>query len=60
MRDEWSKKLPDGQTVIYTSDITAGIGGAITRKVGDMIQTIQVSIPISREQVEAQFGDVDF
>jgi len=57
MRDEWSKNLPDGRTVVYTSDITAGIGGVITREVGDMIQTTHVNAPMSREQVETEFGD---
>jgi hypothetical protein len=52
MRDEWSKNLTDGRTVIYTSDITRGTGGVITRKVGDMIQTIQVNTPISQPSAE--------
>jgi hypothetical protein len=57
MFDEWSKKLPDGRTVVYTRNIVEGNGGTITAKVGDVTQTTYVNSPMTREQVEADFGN---
>jgi glutamate dehydrogenase/leucine dehydrogenase len=58
MQDEWSKKLPDGRTVVYTSDIVAGTGGVITAKIEYVIQTTAVKVPLTREDVEAEFRNI--
>ena len=59
MRDQWSKNLSDGRKVDYTLDITPGVGGVITAKVGDITDT--ASVPASRgsmtrKEVEERFG----
>jgi hypothetical protein len=58
MRDEWTKNLGDGRIAIYTMNIGDGTGGVITAKVGDIIQTRAVEGPMTREQVEAEFGNL--
>jgi hypothetical protein len=58
MQDEWSKKLPDGRTVFYTRDIVPGTGGVITAKIEYVIQTTAVKVPMTREDVEAEFRNI--
>jgi hypothetical protein len=56
MQDEWTKKLADGRTVVYTSNIEAGTGGVITARVGDIALTQHVYAPMTRQEVEALFA----
>jgi hypothetical protein len=56
MPDEWTKKLPDGRTVVYTSNIEAGTGGVITARVVDIAHTQHVYAPMTRQEVEALFA----
>ena len=58
MRDEWSKKLPGGRTVVYASDFTPGTIGVITAKEAGVTQNTLVTLPMTREQVEAEFEKV--
>jgi hypothetical protein len=58
MPDQWTKKLPDGRTVVYTSNIEAGIGGVITARVDEIKHTKAVKAPMTREEVEAHFKNL--
>jgi hypothetical protein len=58
VRDEWTKKLPDERTVIYTSEFVPGDGGVITAYVGEIVRTRTVQVPMTREEVEAQFKNL--
>jgi hypothetical protein len=56
MEDEWTKKLPGGRTVAYTSNIEDGTGGVISAHVGDIALTQHVYAPMTRQEVEALFA----
>ena len=56
MIDEWTKNLPNGRTVAYSSDIAPETGGVITARVGDIALTQNVFAPMTREEVEALFA----
>ncbi len=59
--DQWTKKLPDGQIVDYTSNVGPGnIGGPITAQVrGELIKHEGIATrPMSREEIEAEFAGV--
>ena len=56
--DEWTKELPDGRTVVYTSEIAPETGGVITASVGDIKQTGIALAPMTRQEVEAAFPDL--
>ncbi len=58
MIDEWTKKLPDGRTVVYTMNIEAGTGGMITARVEEIKHTKTVQAPMTREEVEARFENL--
>jgi hypothetical protein len=58
MIDEWTKKLPDGRTVVYTMNIEAGTGGMITARVEEIKHTKTVQAPMTREEVEARFKNL--
>jgi hypothetical protein len=58
MPDQWTKKLPDGRTVVYTSNIEAGTGGVITARVEEIKRTKAVQAPMTREEVEAHFKNL--
>jgi hypothetical protein len=58
MRDEWSKKLPDGRTAVYKSEFLAGCGGVIEAHLGKLTCTRTISAPMTREEVEASFADL--
>jgi hypothetical protein len=58
MRDEWTKKLPDERTVIYSLEFVPGNGGVITGYVGEIVRTRTVQFPMTREEVEAQFKNL--
>jgi hypothetical protein len=58
VRDEWTKKLPDDRTVIYTSEIDPRDGGMITAWVDAIIRTRTVEGPMTREEVEAEFKNL--
>ena len=59
MRDEWTKTLPDGRSVSYSSDGAPGVGAVISAKIeGQSVgETTNVPAPLTREQVEAAFAD---
>jgi hypothetical protein len=56
MHDKWSKKLPDGRTVIYTSEFLAEDGGVISAEVDETVLTRSVPTQMTREEVEARFA----
>ena len=56
MHDKWSKKLPDGRTVVYTSEFLAGNGGTITAELDEIVLTRTVPGQITREEAEARFA----
>jgi len=56
MIDEWTKNLPNGRTVTYSSDIVPETGGVITARVGDIALTQNVFAPMTHEDVEALFA----
>jgi hypothetical protein len=58
MPDEWTKKLPDGRTVVYTSEFIPENGGVITAQVGKTVHTRAVQAPLTREEVEARFTNL--
>jgi hypothetical protein len=58
MIDEWTKKLPDGRTVVYTMNIEAGTGGMITARVEEIKHTKTVQAPMTREEVEVRFKNL--
>jgi hypothetical protein len=58
MRDEWTKKLPDGRIVGYISEFLVGYGGVIEAHVGELIRTRTVPGPMTREEVEARFTNL--
>jgi hypothetical protein len=58
MPDQWTKKLPDGRTVLYTSNIEAGTGGVITARVEEIKHSKTVQTPMTREEVEARFKNL--
>ena len=39
MIDEWTKNLPNGRTVAYSTNIAPETGGVITARVGDIALT---------------------
>ena len=56
MQDKWSKKLPDGRTVVCTSEFRAGNGGVITAELDQIVFTRTVPGQMTREEVEARFA----
>jgi hypothetical protein len=58
MHDQWTKKLTDGRTVVYTLNIEAGTGGVITARVEEVKHTKTVLTPMTREEVEAHFKNI--
>jgi hypothetical protein len=58
MPDQWTKKLPDGRTVIYASNIEPGTGSVITARVEEIKHTKAVQAPMTREEVEAHFKNL--
>ena len=59
--DRWTKKLPDGRTVTYTSDIGPGnAGGPIGAQVeGNVIKHADVARhEMTRQEIEAAFAGV--
>jgi hypothetical protein len=58
MPDQWTKKLPDGRTVVYTSNIEAGTGGVITARVEEIEHTNTGQAPMTREEVEVHFKNL--
>jgi hypothetical protein len=58
MPDQWTKKLPDGRTVVYTRDVSPESGGVITARVDEIKHTKPVHRPMTREEVEAQFKNL--
>ena len=58
MSDQWTKKLSDGRTVVYTMNIEAGTGGMITARVEEIKHTKTVQAPMTREEVEARFKNL--
>jgi hypothetical protein len=58
MPDHWTKKLPDGRTVVYTSNIEADTGGVITARVEEIKHTKAVQAPMTREEVEDHFKNL--
>jgi len=58
MHDEWTKKLPDDRTVVYISEFVPGNGGVIKARVGEIVRTRSVQVPMTREEVEAQFKNL--
>jgi hypothetical protein len=58
MRDEWTKNLPDGRIVVFTSEFVLGNGGVIQARVGEIIRTRTVSGPMTREEVESRFTNL--
>jgi hypothetical protein len=58
MSDQWTKKLPDGRTVVDTSDISPEGAGMITARVGEIKHTKTVQAPMTREEVEVHFNNL--
>ena len=58
MPDQWTKKLPDGRTVVYTSNIDAVTGGVITARVEEIKHTKTVQVSMTREEVEVHFKNL--
>jgi hypothetical protein len=58
MPDQWTKKLPDGRTVVYTSYFSPESGGVITARVDEIKHTKAVQAPMTREEVEAHFKNL--
>jgi hypothetical protein len=58
MLDKWTKKLPDGRTVLYSRNIAKETGGVISAAVGNIMRSISVQVPVTREEVEAAFPDL--
>jgi hypothetical protein len=59
--DEWKKKLPDGRTVTYESNIGRGrVGGPISAQVeGDVIKHNDIAThEMERQEIEAAFAGV--
>lgn len=57
--DQWTKKLPDGRTVVYRSNIGLESGGGpITALVGDIKHTDIAIHPMTRQEIEAAFVGV--
>jgi hypothetical protein len=56
--DEWTRTLADSRTVLYTSNIEEGTGGMITARVGDITRALAVQTPMTRQEVEAAFSDL--
>jgi hypothetical protein len=55
--DQWTKNLPDGRTVVYTSNIGPGSsGGPITAQVGDIAHVNVATHPMTRQEIEAAFA----
>jgi hypothetical protein len=58
MIDEWTKKLSDGRTAVYTSNIEAGTGGMIPARVEEIKHKKTVRAPMAREEVEVRFKNL--
>jgi hypothetical protein len=59
MRDQWTKKRPDGQIVVYVSEFDADHGGGIVEAhVGEFVHARTVPGPMTREEVEARFTNL--
>lgn len=55
MYDEWTRKLPDGRLIRYTSDCEHGRPGRITATIDQRTKTLEVDDVPTREEVEEQF-----
>jgi hypothetical protein len=56
MQDKWSKNLPGGRTVVYTSEFLVGNGGIITAQLDEIVVTRTVQEELTRDEVEARFA----
>ena len=59
--DEWTNNLPDGRTVVYTSDIGPGRGGGpITAQAEGVVfkHTDIATHEMTRQEIEAAFAGV--
>jgi hypothetical protein len=56
MHDKWSKKLPDGRTVVYTLEFLSENGGVISAQLDEIVVTRTVPRQMTREEVEARFA----
>jgi hypothetical protein len=55
MYDEWTRKLPDGRLIRYTSDVEPRRGGRISVTINDRTKTLEVDDAPTREEVEGHF-----
>jgi hypothetical protein len=55
MYDEWTRKLPDGRFIRYTSTVEPGRGGIIVATVDGRTKTLEVDNAVTREEVEEHF-----
>jgi hypothetical protein len=53
--DEWSRKLPDGRIIRYTSNVEYGRPGMITAAIDGQTKTMEIEGTPTREEVEEQF-----
>ena len=58
MEDEWTKKLPSGETISYTLHCEPGAGGFVTASKGSIKRTVAVKASLTRDQVEAEFRNI--
>jgi hypothetical protein len=59
--DKWTKRLPDGRTVVYTSDIgLKRVGGPITAQVeGNVIKHTDLAThEMNQQEIEAAFAGI--
>jgi len=58
MYDEWTRKLPDGRIIRYTSDCEHGRPGRITAAIDGLTKTLEVDDEPTREEVEEHFENI--
>jgi hypothetical protein len=60
MYDEWTRKLPDGRMVRYTSDVEHGRRGTVTATIDGRTKTLELDDVPTREEVQEHFEMVGF
>jgi hypothetical protein len=58
MRDERTKKLPDGRKVVYISEFLLGYGRVIEAHGDELIRTRTVPGPKTRQEIEERFTNL--
>jgi hypothetical protein len=60
MRDEWTRRMPDGRIVRYTREVDPAGGAIVTATISGRTKALEVDDAPTREEVEEHFEILGF